>query len=519
MKQFLSLLAIIILTRATYAQNSWTNRYAGPANANDEAYAIALDINSNVFVTGWSIGTSSSYDFATIKYSRAGVPLWTNLYNGPGNGVDEGTAVAVDTNGNSFVTGYSIGSNGDYDYATVKYSAAGAQQWVNRYNGPGNSTDLAYAVAVDPNSDVVVTGYSKNGNGDYDFATIKYSNAGSALWTNRYNGPGNGADQATAMVLDASGNVFVTGYSTGSGGDFDYATVKYSSAGLPLWTNRYNGPGNGIDEPWAIAVDKSGNAIVTGVSMGVSNYDYATIKYSSAGVPLWTNRYDGPGSGFDFAKSITLDSGNNVIVTGWSTNTTGGNDYATIKYSSAGVPLWTNRYNGPGNGDDFATKVGVDTNNNVFVTGYTTGTNGDYDYATIGYSSAGVALSTNRYIGPGNYHDVSEAILVDNAGNVFITGYSTGSGGNFDYLTIKYPAFAVNPPPFAVVTSDGLFGVSNGVFGFSYSAPANSNVVIQVSTNFQAWVPLKTNGPSTSYFSDPLSVTNTKRYYRAVVGP
>ena len=62
-------------------------------------------------------------------------------------------------------------------------------------------------------------------------------------WVQRYNGPGNGDDHATAVAVDGSNNVIVTGYSTGSGSGYDYATIKYSSAGVPLWTNRYNGPG------------------------------------------------------------------------------------------------------------------------------------------------------------------------------------------------------------------------------------------------------------------------------------
>jgi hypothetical protein len=63
-----------------------------------------------------------------------------------------------------------------------------------------------------------------------------------ALWTNRYNGSGNGEDFADAIAVDGSGNVFVTGWSAGSSVFDDYATVAYSNAGEPLWTNRYNGP-------------------------------------------------------------------------------------------------------------------------------------------------------------------------------------------------------------------------------------------------------------------------------------
>ena len=71
---------------------------------------------------------------------------------------------------------------------------------------------------------------------------------------------------------------------------------------MPLWTNRYNGPGNGDDDANAVAVDGSDNVIVTGIRLAAATtIDYATIKYSSAGVPLWTNRYNGPGNSHDYA--------------------------------------------------------------------------------------------------------------------------------------------------------------------------------------------------------------------------
>ena len=93
------------------------------------------------------------------------------------------------------------------------------------------------------------------------------------------------------------------------------------------------------------------------------------LTRAETGVPLWTNFYNGPGNGTDYAKALAVDGNNDVIVTGMSTGSGSSYDYATIKYSSAGTPLWTNRYNGPGNGEDDAYAVGVDGNNNVIVTG------------------------------------------------------------------------------------------------------------------------------------------------------
>src|SRR5205823_186919 len=114
-----------------------------------------------------------------------------------------------------------------------------------------------------------------------DALTIAYSNSGAPLWTNRLGGPAGSGD---AIAVDRSGNVFVTGIS-GNGTNSDYLTVAYSNQGMPLWTNRYNGPGNSNsleDRATAIAVDSAGNVFVTGWSAGTDSDDFVTIKYSSS---------------------------------------------------------------------------------------------------------------------------------------------------------------------------------------------------------------------------------------------
>ena len=90
--------------------------------------------------------------------------------------------------------------------------------------------------------------------------------------------------------------------------------------------------------------------------------------------------------------------------------------------------LWVKRYNGPGNDDDSASAITADNLLNVYVTGGSYGSGIDYDYATIKYDPDGNELWVKRYDGPGNYYDYAEALAVDGADNVYVTGGSHGSG-------------------------------------------------------------------------------------------
>jgi hypothetical protein len=467
----LGLLLVVAAARAQTAAQAWVQRYDGPGSYADVASAMAMDTNGNVFVTGFSYFGYA--DYATLAYSNTGTPLWTNRYSGPGN-YDNASAIAVNNAGTVFVTGFSEGSTTypyNRDYATVAYSSAGVRLWTNRYNGTGNDDDQATAIATATNGNVIVTGWSSGGGANYDYLTIAYSGAGIPLWTNRYNGPGNGIDRASAMAVDRSGNVIVTGYSAGGASGNDYATIAYSSAGVPLWTNRYNASGTYDDEAAAIAVDSNGSVFVTGFSgIGAkTDLDYATLAYSSAGVPLWTNRYNGPGNSIDTASAIAVGTNGNVFVTGGASNGTN-LDYLTIAYSNSGVPLWTNRYNGPGNKDDAARAIATDINGNVFVTGGAS--DGTYsDYVTVAYSNAGIPLWTNRYNGSGSNTDVAFAMALDGRGNVFVTGESMGNIGNFDYVTIKYSLVQPIPLNIQPVGNHLVLIWTNASFGLQ-SAPA-----------------------------------------------
>ena len=456
--RYLCIIAVSILPTMMVAQN-WVARYNGPSDSIDYAVALAVDGVGNIYVTGSSYGPGPfpDYDYTTVKYDSAGTEQWVVRYNGSGYNDDLATAIVLDNAANVYVTGRSWGSGTGYDYATVKYDSSGVQQWVARYNGSGYNDDLASAFAVDDAGNVYVTGRSWDSGTGYDYATTKYNSAGVEQWVVRYNGPGNDYDWATAIAVDIMGNAYVTGRSRSLGTGYDYATVKYDSTGVEQWVVRYNGPGNEDDWAAAIAVDGAANVYVTGASLGAGTYyDYATMKCNSAGVEQWVVRYNGPGNFGDFAGEIAIDGAAYIYVTGSSDGSGTNGDYGTVKYDSAGVEQWVARYC-PSAADDWATASAFDSEGNVYVTGAGYDSSSDYDYVTVRYDTAGVEEWVASYNGPGNDYDWANAIAIDEEGNVYVTGPSKGLGTGFDYATVKYLPTGVEENKLTVKKGNALF--------------------------------------------------------------
>jgi hypothetical protein len=237
------------------------------------------------------------------------------------------------------------------DYLTIKYNANGDTVWIRTYTGMGYSgQDEAEAIAVDNSGNVCVTGYSTGSGTGYDYTTVKYNASGDTVWVRRYTSLGNNNDYATAIKVDNLGTVYVTGGSYNSGTSEDYTTIKYNSNGDTVWIRRYNGPANSWDRAYAMVVDELGSIYVTGQSFGSGpGDDYATVKYNSAGVQQWVARYDG--GSWDQAHAIAV-KGANIYVTGQSwTNALWSYDRVTVKYvqTMPGVeenrsPLTANRF-------------------------------------------------------------------------------------------------------------------------------------------------------------------------------
>ena len=314
--------------------------------------------------------------------------------------------------------------------------------WESRFTSAGFNADSGKEIVIDASGNVYVTGTSyTNVTNGYDIVTIKYDALGNQLWATPFNGSGSALDEGRDIAVDAAGNVYVTGFTASSGPNYDYITIKYNSAGVQQWATLYNGTGNGFDEAYSLAIDNAGNTYVTGSSdAGGQGTNYVTIQYNSAGVQQWATSYNGPGNSIDAASQIKLDASFNVYVTGSSDGGASGLDIATVMYNNAGAQQWVSRFNGALNLFDVPEALFIDNLNNVYVAGATYGGIAtENDYVTIKINSTGTQQWAQIVDGPQNDEDKAFDVLTDLNQNVYVTGRSMGAGGTAEnMLTIKY---------------------------------------------------------------------------------
>jgi len=152
------------------------DEYFGP----DSARGLVLDSNRNLLLTGQFayLGPNNAYGtfaYGAYKADANGSWLWTNLFPIVPFPPSSALAIALDTANNSYITGYSPGTNSGNDIVTIKYDQNGNQVWLQRYTNPGNGNAAGNAIAVDNNGNVYVTGYDTTAAGGTEIVTIKYS--------------------------------------------------------------------------------------------------------------------------------------------------------------------------------------------------------------------------------------------------------------------------------------------------------------------------------------------------------
>jgi hypothetical protein len=273
-----------------------------------------------------------------------------------------------------------------------------------------------------------------------------------------------GYDYSKSVAVDPYGNVYISGFTTGSlGGIYaggstsfpgDAFLAKYNSSGTLLW-KRQLGTNDG-DKSWSVAADALGNAYISGYTLGsldgsnAGNADAFLAKYDASGNVLWTRQL---GTwGWDESWSVGVDISGNIYITGYTSDglegpTMGYEDTFLAKYDSSGSLLWKRQL---GTSDhDWSSSLALDGLGNAYITGYTRGslygTNaGDYDIFLAKYNSSGSLLWT-RQIGTPS-HDESWGVATDGFGNVYISGWTKGSlcgpnAGESDAFLAKYNSF------------------------------------------------------------------------------
>lgn len=169
---------------------------------------------------------------------------------------------------------------------------------------------------IDNNYFTYLAGYVKSGANGIDFCMLKYDNGGAQQWVRTYDGPAHGNDTPEDFLVAADGNIFITGTASGGSSGYDIVTCKITPLGNILWSNLYNGSGNGNDFGKMIALDNSGAVYVAGTSNeGTDGTDYTVIKYSTLFANQhWAANYSLSAS--DTLTSMVIDNNYNVYVCG-----------------------------------------------------------------------------------------------------------------------------------------------------------------------------------------------------------
>jgi uncharacterized delta-60 repeat protein len=458
------LFALTGIVAAAPVNQEWVARWNDASNSTDYGRAVGVDAAGNVYTTGYAYNpTSANYDITTVKYNSTGVQQWVQTYNGPGNSTDYPYAIAVSPSGDVYIAGYAYGSSSNPDMVTLKYNTSGVFQWAQLYSGTSNSSDYGYDIAIDASGNAYTAGYTSNTGTSYDMTVVKYSSAGVFQWAGIYNGPMNSTDYAYSVAVDGSGNVYMGGYSYQSATTiYDYTVVKYNSAGVRQWVGTWNDPVNYYDYGRDVDVDGSGNVYMAGYSNYYSSGYYAivTVKWNSSGVFQWAQPFVGTaGTSYtNYGYYIKVTSAGNVYTAGYGYDNNGGTispDIEIVKYNTAGTQQWSNHYNGPMNSTDQMTAPGgllaLDAAGNAYACAYISYGSAStvYDFATIKYdATTGAQQWVMRYdngLGSSYPYDYQYWVTVDASNNVYTCGYGYGLNSgvySYDFTTIKYSQYA-----------------------------------------------------------------------------
>jgi len=375
---------------------------------------IVADNSGNIFVTGSILNSGNGFDWGTVKYDAYLNQLGSQVFNGATSQNDIGNYVAVDSNGNVIVAGASMNIGGKYDWYVKSYSNdLSTVNWTSTYSYSGYN-NVPYAVAIDANNNVYVTGLMYDANTlNGGIGTVKYTSSGSTVWRSNYPGEYGYLSYGIKMTLDNQGTPYVTGRESTSAGYYDMVTISYIGSaqlgGQIRWVKSYAGSGYGAGTGYDIKCENSNarNIYVTGEAYenvgGTSTAEMTTIKYSTDGTQKWVEQEKPDPSSGGIAQGMSIDlyttpcdtyigcTVTHVYVVGSIYISGDGQDIAVVQYDQNGSKQWMDTYNGSGTGDDGASQVNVrsDQAGYAYVSGTITNSSGVWQYINLVYDFYG----------------------------------------------------------------------------------------------------------------------------------
>jgi len=485
-------MSIFCLTTLAQPSLQWDKNYNGPINGTDRITDSDFDpITGNIYVTGVS-DSSSGYNYVTIKYSSEGDVIWRKRFTGPQN-QDSPNAIKYDPVNNAvYVTGKSKNSNSDFDWLTIRYNATtGQENWTIRRNGNKNGDDEAIDLDVDDAGNIYVLGnHLENCPDVLSTKLIRYTPAGAATWSKSFADSFCSHDVLASNVAVNSTIVVVVYNEPSTFGFSAYASAYYISDGDCTSTSGFGcdeiaiGSDQLIEDSYDIDFDNSGYVYIAGGQvannqewLGVKKIDFEVYPIQT----IWFYNYMTNVGAYSRANSIIVNQNNSeVYVTGYVKNSSGNNDIITIKYNNDGDTLWTKKFDGVGTGDDKGISIAKDnlSNPNIYVTGYSSQTNGKKQITTLKYNSNGTQLWSLNY-GCTADDNVPVRLFRDPDDILYIAGYNDCSDNNDDYLTLKYctspdQAGPITGNPYVCTGNTETYSVSaiNGATSYIWSLPS-----------------------------------------------
>jgi cysteine-rich repeat protein len=354
----------------TYDTSVWQVTHAGEAGLPEAAHGVAIDGAGNPVVVGWVLDAPNDPNVWVRKYDPDGAELWTTTLDPSMGGGDRAWAVALDADDNVLVTGDSETVPDFTDVWVGKLDPGGALLWSDTVDGPAMNTDGGLGIAVDAAGTVAVTGYVRVAGNDNDIYVGTWSSDGTPGWSEVIAGPDALDDRGTGAAFDSAGDLVLSGFVSFAGFNRDVWARKYDPAGTEVWTFQWDSEESGDDAGFAVAIAPDDTIGITGMTPIIAtNQDVWLGKLDPEGALVWWKRFGAPSTLHDNGLGLTSNADGDFVIAGFKTLSNVDADIWLRKYDAGGNVVWTQAIGGAGMRIDQAHAIAADDAGELYVAG------------------------------------------------------------------------------------------------------------------------------------------------------